>query len=182
MHLGSNILNLRKKKNITQEELAAELGVTAAAVSKWEKGYTLPDILMLCALADYFAVTTDELLGRATTQKQAIVVAQTEELGYKIADLARSYNIHTCVVLTDYEAALAVANYEAEHQNKIHYMFTATDYPLAEREMDNTNGMIHVNVQTSGGTEEDYLSGIELYLKNVDAFKNISDITATGKR
>ena len=63
MNLGKMILELRKKKNVTQEELAAELGVTAAAVSKWEKGYTLPDILMLCALADYFTVTTDELLG-----------------------------------------------------------------------------------------------------------------------
>ena len=63
MNIGSNILAMRKQKNVTQEVLAAELGVTAAAVSKWEKGYTLPDILMLCALADFFEVTTDELLG-----------------------------------------------------------------------------------------------------------------------
>ena len=41
MNIGSNILNLRKQKNITQEALAAELGVTAAAVSKWEKGGSL---------------------------------------------------------------------------------------------------------------------------------------------
>ena len=59
MNLGKNICDLRKSKNVTQEELAAELGVTAAAVSKWENGYTLPDILMLCALADFFQVTTD---------------------------------------------------------------------------------------------------------------------------
>ena len=38
MNIGRNILELRKQKNITQEELAAELGVTAAAVSKWENG------------------------------------------------------------------------------------------------------------------------------------------------
>ena len=36
MHLGSKILELRRQQNITQEELAAALGVTAAAVSKWE--------------------------------------------------------------------------------------------------------------------------------------------------
>ena len=38
MNLGKTILELRKKNNVTQEELAAELGVTAAAVSKWENG------------------------------------------------------------------------------------------------------------------------------------------------
>ncbi len=38
MNIGSKILAMRKQKNITQEALAAELGVTAAAVSKWEKG------------------------------------------------------------------------------------------------------------------------------------------------
>ena len=45
MNLGKTILDLRKQKNVTQEDLAAELGVTAAAVSKWENGYTLPDVL-----------------------------------------------------------------------------------------------------------------------------------------
>ena len=182
MQLGNNILSLRKQKNITQEELAAELGVTAAAVSKWEKGYTLPDILMLCALADFFAVTTDALLGRSTSQKQAIVVAETEELGQKIAELISKYNIQTNVILTDYEAALAVAEFEAEHKKEVAYMFTAMNRPLEEREMDNTHNITHVNVHVTGGTDEDTLNGIELYLKNRDAFKNISDLTATGKR
>lgn len=179
MNLGNQINSLRKAKNITQEELAAELGVTAAAVSKWEKGYTLPDILMLCALADYFKVTTDELLGRTTVKKQAVIAAQTEELGQKIADLAQKYNIHTTAIFTDYNTALAVAG---SGEKGIHYLFTAMDHPLEEREADNTHGVIHVNVHFTNGTDEDALNGIELYLKNMDAFKNITDLTATGKR
>lgn len=182
MNLGKTILELRKKKNVTQEDLAAELGVTAAAVSKWENGYTLPDILMLCALADFFQVTTDELLGRIAAKKQAIVVAQTEELGQKIAALLKAYHIETAVILTDYDAALAVAQFEAEHKNQVQYMITALDHPLEEREMDNTHGLIHVNVHTTGGDDEDMLNGVELYLKNMDAFKNITNVTATGKR
>lgn len=170
MNFGNTILELRKKKNVTQEELASELGVTAAAVSKWENNYTLPDILMLCALADYFEVTTDELLGRGAKQKQAIVVAQTEELGQKIADLVKKYNINTNVILTDYEAALAVAEFESEHNNKVQYMFTAFDHPLPEREMDDSNGMIQVHVHVTNGSDEDALNGIELYLRNIDAF------------
>ncbi|MCM1539962.1 MAG: helix-turn-helix domain-containing protein [Blautia sp.] len=64
MNIGKQILALRKKRGITQETLAAEMGVTVGAVSKWETGSTLPDITMLCALADFFQVTTDELLDR----------------------------------------------------------------------------------------------------------------------
>ena len=182
MNIGSNILNFRKERNITQEALAAELGVTAAAVSKWEKGYTLLDILMLCALADYFGVTTDELLGRSNKRKQAIVVAQTEELGQKITALLDNYGIETAVALTDYEKAQAVAQFEAEHKNEVQFMFTALDHPLEEREMEDSHGMIHVNVEITNGTDEDALNGIELYLKNMDAFKSITELAAKGKR
>lgn len=93
MNLGSTILELRKRNNITQDELAAELGVTAAAVSKWENGYTLPDILMLCALADYFVVTTDELLGRNKQQRFAVIAAETMQLGQRIAQKAEKNGI-----------------------------------------------------------------------------------------
>ena len=176
MNFGKIIYELRKKKNVTQDEMAAELGVTAAAVSKWENGYTLPDILMLCALADYFEVTTDELLGRIASPKQAIVVAETEELGQKIAALAETYNIETAVILTDYETALAVAQFEAEHKKEVKYMFSAISQPLPEREMENTHGITHVNVQIDGGSDEDILNGFELYLKNMGSFKTICDL------
>ena len=79
MELGKNICDLRRNRGVTQEELAAELGVTAAAVSKWEKGYTLPDVLMVCALADYFDVTADELLGRKRERKPLVLVIGDEE-------------------------------------------------------------------------------------------------------
>ena len=83
MNIGKQILELRKQRGIKQEELAAELGVTAAAVSKWENGYTLPDILMLSALADYFKVTTDELLGRNVKNKYAVIA--TDLAAYAVA-------------------------------------------------------------------------------------------------
>lgn len=175
MNIGKQIYELRKQKGIRQEELAAELGVTAAAVSKWENGYTLPDILMLCALADFFEVTTDELLGRNTAQKQAIVVAETEELGQKIADLVSKYKIDTKVILTDFETALAVLEFEAEHKNEVKYVFTALSRPLCEEDLDTFSGITHVDVHTTGGSEDDVISGIELYLKNMSAFRSLAD-------
>lgn len=105
MNIGNKILELRRQKNVTQEELAANLGVTAAAVSKWENNYNLPDIYMLCSLADYFNVTTDELLGRAKDAGFAVIASETMELGKKVADIARAYGIVTREIFTDYDAA-----------------------------------------------------------------------------
>lgn len=63
LNIGRNIGELRRKKGITQEELAAFIGVTKASVSKWENGLSMPDILLLPVLASYFDVTVDSLLG-----------------------------------------------------------------------------------------------------------------------
>ncbi len=175
MNIGNKINELRREKGITQDELAAQMGVTAAAVSKWENGYTLPDILMLCALADYFEVTTDELLGRKVPSKQAIVVAETEELGQKIADLVSKYNIETKVILTDYEVALAVLQFEAEHKNEVKYLFTSISQPLCEEELDAFNGITHIDIQTTNGADEDVLCGVEMYLKNIATFRSLAD-------
>ena len=118
MNLGNKILELRKQKNVTQDELAAELGVTAAAVSKWENNYTMPDVLMLCALADFFSVTTDELLGRFQQLKHAVIAAENAELGKKVADLAKRYGVMTHSIHSDYEEAKAAAR----EDDSIHYL------------------------------------------------------------
>lgn len=74
VQVSKKIYELRKNKDMTQEELASEMGVSIAAVSKWETGNSLPDLLMLCSIADFFEVSTDELLGREKHKKKAIVV------------------------------------------------------------------------------------------------------------
>lgn len=71
--LGSRIAELRRKKNMTQEELAAELGVTPQAVSKWENDLSCPDIALLPQLARLFGVTTDELLGNQSQPETALL-------------------------------------------------------------------------------------------------------------
>ena len=62
MTLGEKITDLRKKRGLSQEELAITLGVSRQAVSKWELGDAMPDTDKSIALADYFDVTTDWLL------------------------------------------------------------------------------------------------------------------------
>lgn len=52
---------MRKAKNISQEVLAQYLGVSFQAVSKWENGDALPDVMLISAIASFFEVSTDEL-------------------------------------------------------------------------------------------------------------------------
>lgn len=62
-NMGSVIRRLRMERDWTQEELAARLGVSGQAVSKWETGQSLPDISQVPLIARVFGVTTDELFG-----------------------------------------------------------------------------------------------------------------------
>ncbi|MBQ7931229.1 MAG: helix-turn-helix transcriptional regulator, partial [Clostridia bacterium] len=57
-NLGETIRRLRKLKNITQETLAGAVGVTIPAVSKWERGESLPDVTLIVPIASYFGITT----------------------------------------------------------------------------------------------------------------------------
>jgi len=59
---GERLKNLRKTKNFTQEELAAKIGVSGQAVSKWEKGECLPDVYNLKLLARLYRISIDCLL------------------------------------------------------------------------------------------------------------------------
>lgn len=63
MRIGERIRELRRRDGRTQEALAGALGVTAQAVSRWEKGVCCPDVEMLPSIANYFNVSIDELFG-----------------------------------------------------------------------------------------------------------------------
>lgn len=62
MKLHEKIYYYRKRAKLSQEELAAQVGVSRQAVSKWELGEATPEVEKLLALARAFGVTTDELL------------------------------------------------------------------------------------------------------------------------
>lgn len=62
LSIGKTILKLRKEKNITQEQLAIRVGISAGAVSKWENGNSMPDISLLAPLARALNTSIDGLL------------------------------------------------------------------------------------------------------------------------
>ena len=60
--LSENLVYLRKKMNLTQEDVAEKAGVSRQAVAKWESGETVPDIEKCRLLAELFDVTIDSLV------------------------------------------------------------------------------------------------------------------------
>lgn len=80
--IGENIRQLRRRRDLTQEEVAAHLGISPQSISKWERGDGYPDITMLPALANYFGVSADGLIGMekiAKSQRYAEINSLWEE-------------------------------------------------------------------------------------------------------
>lgn len=69
--INENLKKLRAKTNVTQEKLAAYLGVSFQAVSRWENGIAYPDIELLPEIARFFGVSLDELMGGENSEKDA---------------------------------------------------------------------------------------------------------------
>lgn len=89
MDFGTNLKQLRKDKNLTQEELAEYLGVSPQTVSKWENNLSMPDISALPVMADYFGISLDSLLLHNADQRDK----EMKDFAKHIHELADSGNM-----------------------------------------------------------------------------------------
>lgn len=80
MDLGNKIANLRKKNNLSQEELADKIGVTRQTISKWELNNTTPDIMQAKKISEVFSISLDELAGNNMDNILINKVSNTEKL------------------------------------------------------------------------------------------------------
>lgn len=69
MTMGEMIRQLRKERGLTQEQLAEVMGVSIPAISKWETGQSAPELGAVVALADFFSVSVDCLVGHQVRRK-----------------------------------------------------------------------------------------------------------------
>ena len=89
--IAMNLSELRKGHGMTQQELAEKLNYTDKAISKWERGESVPDILVLKQIADMFGVTVDYLL--CETHSKPVAEDNEEERRAKAEAAKRQQSI-----------------------------------------------------------------------------------------
>lgn len=88
-NISAKLSELRAAKGVTQDEVANALSISNKTVSKWENGMSEPDLTMLIALAHYYNVTTDVLLGLEEGQKGMKQMLQDQFRDLDLENMAR---------------------------------------------------------------------------------------------
>lgn len=124
-HLGELIAELRQDRGLTQKELGDILCVSSWTISNYENGVHLPDVDKVIALANYFHVTTDYLLGRTSSNlpvellQQAITNEKT--LGDVMASFAKlpaNRQAALSLIISDMEVRQMIDTYSKTGDSK----------------------------------------------------------------
>lgn len=100
MNLGKKIAELRKKNNLSQEELAEKVGVARQTISKWEIGDTTPDINQVKIISKIFNISIDELVDNDINNVIVEKVSNTEKLAGIIIKILKVFGIMLIVFIT----------------------------------------------------------------------------------
>ncbi len=166
MKLAENIVTFRKNRGLTQAQLAEALNMTAAAVSKWETGAALPDLDTLIALADFFFLPLDDLLGRTLEEKPKVVLFAPEKEVEKIAlRLLKDYNYQVLGVgrsPEELEALLIRLKEQGEHIDRL--VVQTVEYQISDSTLSNLSKLSGQYAVSSG-----MLCNISTSLKKMEA-------------
>lgn len=99
MSLGNKILELRKKKGLSQEQLGEKVNVTRQTISNWELGETTPNIEQLKRLSNVLSISIDELLDNNINNFLVEKVSNTEKLAGMIIKILKMIGIAFIVLL-----------------------------------------------------------------------------------
>ena len=103
LYLGKNLRQLRRDRDLTQEELAEVLGVSYQSVSRWENDTCYPDMELIPMIASFFSVTVDQLLG----VNQALEEQKVEAYLEQFQDAISSGDITSCIEIARASAGLS---------------------------------------------------------------------------
>lgn len=98
MNLGNKILELRKKENLSQEQLAEKMNVTRQTISKWELNETTPDIKQAKELSKIFKISLDELTNNDINDLVMQKVSNTEKLAGLVLKVSKWLGV--CFLVT----------------------------------------------------------------------------------
>lgn len=98
MEIGNKILELRKKENLSQEQLAEKMNVTRQTISKWELSETTPDINQAKELSKIFKISLDELTDNDMSNLVMQKVNNTEKLAGLVLKVSKLLGV--CFLVT----------------------------------------------------------------------------------
>ncbi len=118
IRIGKFIAECRKKKDLTQMQLAEKLGITDKAVSKWERGVAMPDTSIMLELCDILGISVNELLSgekiimeNNNQQNEQLLLDMTKELEQKNKTIWNSMWVIMAVSIIALLAGLMIAAY-----------------------------------------------------------------------
>lgn len=158
MELGTQIKTLRQARGITQETLAEKLGVSAQAVSKWERNTTVPDVQLLPEISTYFGVTIDDLFALSDEKR----IERIENMLWNERELNPETVAREETFLLDramrepedyepYELLAQIYNHKAQENHR-----RAMEFAKASLERDPNKGPYNMLVEAMGGRCDDW--------------------------
>lgn len=110
--IHEKICELRKARSLTQEKLGSLLGVSSQAVSKWEKGESLPDIMILSTLCEVLGITADSLLEVPMSVKKDDCMGNLSEYARNVGEIKASFEaLQACsVVSSDHKGSAQISD------------------------------------------------------------------------
>ena len=201
--IGQFIKNIRLKNKLTQREFAKNLGVTYQAVSKWERGQSIPDIAILQDISKRFNVDINDLLEGKTTKKKinilylVIIVIILLLLGIStiyiinrdntfefktISTTCKEFNITGSAAYNKDKTSIYISNitYCGKEDNTIYKNISCTLYT-------SSNKIISTCKSKENITLKEYLKDLKINVENHKTCKSISnnklylDINATSR-
>lgn len=162
-NMGQIIKRLRKERNLTQEELAEQLNVSAQAISKWENGTSMPDISQVVPIANFFEISTDILFSRNVQENNQNVKLliqsiedSTEGNGYarfeKLKTLLNEYPANTDILAAIVRCATFLITPESLNESIFLYAVHSADLYIN-------------NAKKMGDIVRMYASKIDLYAR-----------------
>ena len=120
MSLGNHLFEARKKRGLSQEEVAGKLGVSRQTISKWETDETLPDIRQSKRLAALYGLSLDELVefDMDVKESQEAIERTSEEVTNKI-DWNKAWS-KKYPILAQYQKEVEVEHYASQLDGLLH--------------------------------------------------------------
>ena len=180
MNIGNNISNLRKKFNLSQEELAEKINVSRQTISKWELNETSPGIEEAKKLSKIFNVSLDELANNDVNNIIVKKVSNTEKLAGIIINILKVFGILIAlwIFLVILACTIFVVKKNRDDETLIEKSITCTihgeEYSYSFRFYEQTG-----EIKEAGG--DGYLANITDIENYDDAYKAIDKIDAYVK-